>query len=45
MAHIDSFEGLVAEDMLSDFKKIFEQSTALSSGYAVYLARTAYKKH
>jgi len=36
-------EGMVSAKQLADFRVIFEKSSALSNGYASYLARTAKK--
>ena len=34
-------EELIAESLLGQFRPLFEKSTALSNGYAAYLAKTA----
>jgi len=34
-------EGLIAEETLQAFRVLFEKSSALSNGYAAYLAKTA----
>ena len=36
-------EGMISDQQLADFRVIFEKSSALSNGYASYLARTAKK--
>ena len=36
-------EGMISDQQLADFRVIFENSSALSNGYASYLARTAKK--
>jgi len=37
-------EGMISDQQLADFRVIFEKSSALSNGYASYLARTAKKQ-
>lgn len=34
-------EGLIADQLLEEFRLMFEKSVALSNGYAAYLARTS----
>jgi four helix bundle protein len=34
-------EGMISDEQLANFRVIFEKSSALSNGYASYLARTA----
>jgi four helix bundle protein len=36
-------EGMISDEQLADFRVIFEKASALSNGYASYLARTAKK--
>jgi four helix bundle protein len=36
-------ERMISDEQLADFRVIFEKSSALSNGYASYLARTAKK--
>ena len=36
-------EGMISDEQLADFRVIFDKASALSNGYASYLARTAKK--